>query len=156
MAERGYVGKAGQLAVMAELLLRGYNVAMPEVDVGDDVFVVHDRKGTLWRVQVKTAVGKRREYGYSGKFAVTKTQLEDEKTPDLFFVLALRAGDRWEFLTLPRRRLLAEAEVYRAGSPAGSNVVFLLRFGPSQVLCGTRDWQAYRGNWTEWPLTRTP
>jgi len=36
MAQSGYVGKAGQLAAMAEFLLRGYNVAMPEVDVGDD------------------------------------------------------------------------------------------------------------------------
>lgn len=42
-----YVGRAGQLAVMAELLLRGYNVAIPEVDVGDDVFVVRDRDGDL-------------------------------------------------------------------------------------------------------------
>ena len=39
MARSAYVGKAGQLAVMAEYLMRGYNVAMPEVDEGDDVFV---------------------------------------------------------------------------------------------------------------------
>lgn len=35
-----YVGRAGQMAAMAEFLLRGYNVAVPEVDVGDDIFVV--------------------------------------------------------------------------------------------------------------------
>ena len=35
-----YVGKAGHLAVMGELALRGYNVAMPEMDIGDDLFVV--------------------------------------------------------------------------------------------------------------------
>jgi hypothetical protein len=38
MPGSGYVGKAGQLAVMGEFLLRGYNVAMPEVDVGDEIF----------------------------------------------------------------------------------------------------------------------
>ncbi len=27
---------------MAEFLLRGWNVAIPEVDVGDDIFVVDD------------------------------------------------------------------------------------------------------------------
>ena len=27
-----YVGKAGQLYVMSEFLMRGWNVAMPEVD----------------------------------------------------------------------------------------------------------------------------
>ena len=43
MPGKNYVGKGGHLAVMGEFLLRGYNVAMPEVDVGDDIFVVHDR-----------------------------------------------------------------------------------------------------------------
>ena len=75
MAKESFVGRAGQLAVMAEFLLRGYNVAMPEVDVGDDIFVVHDRRGTLWRIQVKTALGKPRSYGYSGQFAVGLKQL---------------------------------------------------------------------------------
>src|SRR5438046_2733079 len=116
MAERGYVGKAGQLVVMSEFLLRGYNVAMPEVDVGDDVFVVHDRKGTLWRVQVKTAIGKRRDYGYSGKFAVAKTQLETKKEPDLFFVLTARAGQHWEFVILPRSFLETEQANYRVAA----------------------------------------
>src|SRR5262249_15268947 len=127
MAEPGYVGKAGQLAVMAELLLRGYNVAMPEGDVGDDVFVVHDREGTLWRVQVKTAIGKRRDYGFSGKFAVSQTQLETKKKPDLYFVLALRAGDHWDFLILPRRELLRAAE-RGLSTAAGDNSIFTFRF----------------------------
>ena len=38
MAGTSHIGKAGHLAAMAEFLLRGYNVAMPEVDVGDDIF----------------------------------------------------------------------------------------------------------------------
>jgi len=29
-----YIGRAGQMAVMAEFLIRGYNVAIPEVDGG--------------------------------------------------------------------------------------------------------------------------
>lgn len=40
-----YTGRAGQMAVMAEFLIRGYNVAVPEVDVGDDILVVKDRSG---------------------------------------------------------------------------------------------------------------
>ena len=43
MARENYVGRAGQLAVMSEFLLRGYNVAIPEVDEGDDVLVVRGR-----------------------------------------------------------------------------------------------------------------
>nr|GFA88714.1 hypothetical protein [Tanacetum cinerariifolium] len=34
-----YLGKAGQFAVMAGCLMRGFNVAIPEVDIGDDLFV---------------------------------------------------------------------------------------------------------------------
>jgi hypothetical protein len=60
MATTGHVAKAGHLAAMGEFLLRNYNVAMPEVDIGDDIFVVHDQQGRLWRIQVKTTIGKAR------------------------------------------------------------------------------------------------
>ena len=42
MAKPQHIGTAGQLAVMSELCFRGYNVAMPEIDIGDDIFVVTD------------------------------------------------------------------------------------------------------------------
>jgi hypothetical protein len=50
-----YFGKAGHLYVMAELLLQKWNVAMPEVDIGDDIFVVRDKDGFFMKVQVKSA-----------------------------------------------------------------------------------------------------
>lgn len=34
-----YLGRAGQLAVMSEFLTRGWNVAIPEVDIDDDIFI---------------------------------------------------------------------------------------------------------------------
>ncbi len=34
-SERRYTGHSGQMAVMSELLLHGYNVAVPEVDSGE-------------------------------------------------------------------------------------------------------------------------
>jgi len=39
MSKKGnlYLGKAGQLVVMSEFLVRGWNVAVPEVDIGDDI-----------------------------------------------------------------------------------------------------------------------
>lgn len=49
-----YLGRAGQMAVMAEFLVRGYNVAIPEVDIGDDIFVVRDDDGEYSRIQVKS------------------------------------------------------------------------------------------------------
>ena len=38
---------------MAEFLWRGWNVAIPEVDIGDDLFVVQDEEAHLYRIQVR-------------------------------------------------------------------------------------------------------
>ena len=86
MTKDSFVGKAGQLAVMAEFLLRGYNVAMPEVDVGDDILVVNDWAEQLWRIQVKTATGVKRAYGYSGQFLVPLEQLTSAQRTPLFYI----------------------------------------------------------------------
>ncbi len=59
----GHLGRAGQLAVMAELLARGWNVAIPEVDIGDDVFVAQDDGARLTRVQLKTTAAEARRDG---------------------------------------------------------------------------------------------
>ena len=40
---------------MSELLARGYNVAVPEVDVGDDVLVIRDATQEVSRIQVKSS-----------------------------------------------------------------------------------------------------
>jgi hypothetical protein len=151
MAGKGHVGKAGQLAVMAEFLLRGSNVAMPEVDLGDDIFVVHDRQGQLWRIQVKTAVGKPRGGGWRGKFSVASRQLATARTPHLHYVLAFRCGSGWEFLVLEREQLRREHTEQQAGSASGENIVFAVRLSPTEVRCGRGDWRAFRNCWDEWP-----
>jgi hypothetical protein len=152
VAGKGHVGKAGQLAVMAEFLLRGYNVAMPEVDVGDDIFVVSDRKGELWRIQVKTAISKQTRNGYRGKFAVGSRQLMRSREPDLFYIFALRKGAAWEFLIIPRARLEAETNSYQVGSESGGNILYTVRSRPTEVVCANRDWSSYRDAWGEWPV----
>jgi hypothetical protein len=58
-----FLGKAGHLFMMSEFLMLGWNVAVPEVDIGDDIFVVQDDNGTLRRVQVKTSTGRTQKQG---------------------------------------------------------------------------------------------
>ena len=48
-----YLGRAGEFVVMSHFLMRGWNVAVPEVDIGDDIFVIEDAKGISLRIQVK-------------------------------------------------------------------------------------------------------
>lgn len=55
MEKRSHLGMAGHHAAMSEFLYRGSNVAVPAVDIGDDVYVVEDRMGAMWRLQVKTS-----------------------------------------------------------------------------------------------------
>lgn len=70
-----YLGKAGQLEVMSELLSRGWNVAVPEVDRGDDIFVVRDHDGHFMRIQVKTATATPLKKGFNAQFLISLSQL---------------------------------------------------------------------------------
>ena len=48
-----FTGRAAQFAVMAELLRLRCNVAVPEVDLGTDLFAFRDEHEDVTRVQVK-------------------------------------------------------------------------------------------------------
>jgi hypothetical protein len=150
-----YVGRAGQMAVMAEFLWRGWNVAIPEVDVGEDVFVVKDEGGELWRVQVKTATAQHRGSGYSAQFSISWKQIEDPRTPDLVFVLATRRSASWEpFIILERKLLRDEHLNYGVGSISQGNLILRLTVQGLEILCSNRDFQAYRNDWSRWPVIR--
>jgi hypothetical protein len=148
-----YVGRAGQMAVMAELLWRGWNVALPEVDVGEDLLVVKDDSGDLWRIQVKTATAQPQQDGYSAQFRVALRQLRTPRTPDLVYVFATRSPAGWEpFVIIDRQTLRTEYEISGAGSVSGEHVIFRLVSSPSSLLCTRRDFQRYRNDWSRWPL----
>src|SRR5262249_59838304 len=89
-----YTGRSGQLAVMAEFLRRGYNVADPEIDVGEDIFVIRDADGDLSRIQVKAAIGKGKKKRY-GAFNVPLAQLHRRHRPELHYVFTLYHNGLW-------------------------------------------------------------
>ena len=78
-----YKGRSGQLAVMAELLARCYNVAIPEVDRGDDIFVVEDGSDNIWRIQVKTAFAEGTGAIFSAQFNIPLSQLRKADEAEL-------------------------------------------------------------------------
>jgi hypothetical protein len=151
MVWESFIGKAGQLATMAEFLLRGYNVAMPEVDVGDDVFVVNNRAEKLWRIQVKTATGEPRGYGCSAQFLLSLKQLREPAETPLFYVLTLRWDERWEFLVISQKTLRAEYKRHSLGAATDGNLVLYCAFKKTEVICSNRNLQNYRNNWNPWP-----
>lgn len=147
-----YVGRAGQMAVMAEFLLRGWNVALPEVDMGDDVFVVHDRENDFSRIQVKTAVGKAQAGGYSAQFKVGRQQLDDTRLPEVRYIFLTRWQGRWDvFVIVPQTELRVEQDVHHAGSEVENSIVFRLVFVDGKVkAAGDRDWSGFLNKWSHW------
>jgi hypothetical protein len=148
-----YVGRAGQFAVMAEFLWRGWNVALPEVDVGDDVFVVKDEGGEMFRVQVKTATAKEQKESYFAQFRVDLNQLRRPRFPDLVYVFAVRRDSRWgPFLVIGRDILRIAHDEQGVGSASDGAVTFRVTYSGSSIRCSDKDFLAFRDDWSRWPV----
>jgi len=102
MASSQFVGKAGHLATMGEFALRGYNIAIPEIDIGDDIFAVNSTTGAMWRVQAKTAIGRRQKKSTAFRFSIRESAVVTSMTPELHFIFAMRFDDSWKFLIVSR------------------------------------------------------
>lgn len=149
-----YFGRSGQLVVMAEFLRRGYNAAIPEIDRGDDIFVVEDATGKLSRIQVKAGVGRGTSLMYAC-FNVKTRQLEEARHPDLWYVFTAHYGGLWrEFLVIGRKDLLRLHQVDGIGyvTQRGHRMVrFHCSFRTDDVRCQGVSLQKYRDKWTNWP-----
>jgi hypothetical protein len=118
--KKTHFGRAGEYFAMSELLLRGWNVAVPVVDIGDDVFVINDHDKTTWRVQVKAATtepadakGDTLPTGpLRANFNLSRAQLRTAQAIELFYMLMVRSGTRWLFLVIPRMALLEIRDDY--------------------------------------------
>jgi hypothetical protein len=156
---RAYTGRSGQLAVMAELLDQGCNVAIPEVDVGQDVFAFRDDEDVIARIQVKTAHAKPKAAGkYTAQISIPLDQLNHPTdTPELYYVFAVRLKGRWaDFLIIERDRLKTlRAEktlgtVY-ATQDGKAHLKLDFTFAEGTVTCGRESLQDYRNAWSILP-----
>ena len=163
-----YTGRSGQRAVMAELLIRQCNVAIPEVDTGEDVFAFRDDRPEVARIQVKTAQtkGYKRKAGYPARFGIPIRQLRRPEPPELFYALAVRLGALWaDFVVISRaqlRNLWEGPHPFGRENPASGNLELDLVFEPDHVWCSGIDLQAFRNAWETLaplrpvPVPRTP
>ena len=154
MAGTQYVGTAGQLAVMSELSLRGYNVAIPQIDKGDDVFAVNDATGAMWRVQVKTSQGRKQKKSDAYHFRIRQSAIATPSTPELHFVFACRGVDVWRFVVVPRAVLANYVTGQKVGTagPKGTyrNFTVVLHH-TGKVVCSKVVFTHHLNDWISWP-----
>jgi len=160
-----HLGRAGQFAAMAEILARGWNVAIPEVDLGDDVFVAQDDGARLTRVQLKTTIA---EPGPGGKWRANsitlprRQLLRDNEPVPLTYVFAVRTEHQWQFVIVSREDLRALWDDFQAERPSttaqGGDVVGIrLVLSEDDVAAwGGRSFQRFRNNWDRFELLMQP
>lgn len=102
--KRTHFGRAGEFFAMSELLLRGWNVAVLVVDVGEDVFVIDDNDKSTRRVQVKSSVIRKGK----ANFTLSRAQLRSTHATPLIYMFLARSDEScsWRFFVIPRSRLL--------------------------------------------------
>lgn len=151
-----FLGKAGHLAVMSEFLIRGWNVAIPEVDIGDDIFVVHDKDGTLERVQVKSATARQRANGFSAQFTVPMKQLTRIANPPfIHYVFIARLSDSWSRpVIVLQDALLRYVNSMNMGAKAEGKVNFYFAFDAEQktVICSGLDLSRHIADFSDFPI----
>ena len=148
--EHLYFGKAGHLFVMSEFLLRGWNVAIPEVDVGDDIFVVKDFNGELVRVQVKTSKAiYLKNGGYTAQFKLSLKQLRDS-IKEVSYVFVVRETNNWNLPVIIDQQILLELyENQSLGSEYKDNLILRLNFKNEKVTNKQIDLTEYQNNFED-------
>jgi len=90
-----YIGKAGEHLVVSELLFRGYNASIMNVDEGLDIVATKGER--LYNIQVKTA-NENKFNNYV--FDLRISSFEKHNRNNTFYIFVLRGNDT-HFLVLP-------------------------------------------------------
>ncbi len=95
--EGGYIGKAGEHAVLSELLFRGYNAALMSVDVGVDIMA--SKNNETFSIQVKTRNISKKHDAFH--FNLRIVSFERHNTGRTFYIFILREKGKLDYLILP-------------------------------------------------------
>lgn len=95
--EGGYIGKAGEHAVLSELLFRGFNASLMEVDTGVDILATKENE--VFNLQVKTRNVSKRHDAYF--FNIRIASFERHNSGRTFYIFLLRNKGKLDYLILP-------------------------------------------------------
>lgn len=93
--DRSYLGKAGEMAVMGELLFWGYNASAMLVDSGIDL--VASKDGKYFHLQVKTSTEN------DGKFyfSIKNSSFQNNHSSNTYYIFVLRRKLTCEYIIIP-------------------------------------------------------
>ena len=97
-----FLGKAGEYAVMSELLFWGFNVSLMAVDEGIDVIATKDNK--YFHIQVKTT-GKPNANGQYA-FSIRREAFDQNNSAHIFYILVMREGASTRYVVLPSTEIV--------------------------------------------------
>lgn len=97
--DRNFTGKAGELAVMSELLFWGYNASAMTVDNGIDVVASKDNK--YFHIQVKTAAENEGRFSFS----IKNGSFQLHHGSAMYYVFVLRRKLTNEYVIIPSTHL---------------------------------------------------
>jgi hypothetical protein len=148
-----YLGEAGQAAASSYFLARGWNVATPRVDIGDDLLVIEDMQGFFKRIQIKTAQTIEGKESFGVRFKLSLKQLQNRYNPELYYMFMVYRENDWHHkVIIPREALLKHHLKNNIGSLVGENLIVYFSFQNKKVVCSKIDISEFYNNFDDFPI----
>ena len=145
---RNYSGKGAENLVVAELLFRGFNAQILQVDEGIDVFATNAKKNELYLIQVKH---RHFEDGETNKsIAITVSSFEKNKKANVYYIFVLdRKNKGRDFLIIPFHmldHLIKNGAISTIATSKKINLSITYK-GEENVNIGSDDMSRYLNAW---------
>ena len=127
-----YTGKAGEHRVVSELLFRGYNASIMNVDEGLDIVATKD--GKLFNIQVKTSNENKFGMHISD---IRISSFEKHNTNNTYYIFVLR-GKETKFLVLPYHEIQKDIDQ--------ENILVINKNTRYRANIRVKDGKVYLGN----------
>lgn len=139
--DKSFIGKAGEMAVISELLFWGYNASAMLVDSGIDV--VASKGGKYFHIQVKTSTENAGRF----YFSIKNSSFQQNHNSSMFYVFVLRQKLNCEFVIIPSSYVQALVASGKIGAgPTLSVSISVDEKRRKYVLNGSIDVGIYVGN----------
>jgi hypothetical protein len=146
--QQRYVGKGAENLVVAELLFRGFNAQILQVDEGIDIVATNLKKNELYLIQVKYTYFK--EDINSRSIAITVSSFEKNKKANVYYIFVLEhENQKRDFLIIPLQLIDHLIKNGSISSPTTSKKINLnISYSDEEtVIIGGTDMSRYLNAW---------